>query len=70
MANIASKPSALIRFTRLSNDVLDSRYLQHLKNIVFVFVLLNYWSKAYNKVLVGGPARAFNDFKTYIFKVK
>lgn len=70
MDNTASKPSTLIHFRRLSSGILDSRYLQHLKNIVFVFVLLNYWSKAYNKVMVGGPTRAFNDFKTYIFKVK
>jgi sphinganine-1-phosphate aldolase len=69
MANAASKPSALIRFTQISSDVLDSRYLQHLKNIVFVIVLLNTWSKVYNKVLVGGPVRAFNDFKAYIIKV-
>ncbi|GAA5814070.1 hypothetical protein MFLAVUS_007560 [Mucor flavus] len=69
MANSASKPSALIRFTQLSSDVLDSRYLQQLKNIVFVYVLLSLWSKTYNKVLVGGPVRAFNDLKTYIIKV-
>lgn len=69
MANSVSKPSALIRFTQLSSDVLDSRYLQQLKNIVFVYVLLSLWSKTYNKVLVGGPVRACNDLKTYIVKV-
>lgn len=70
MTNSVSKPSALIRFTQLSTDVLDSRYLQQLKNIVFIYVLLSLWSKTYNKVIVGGPTRAFNDFKAYIIKVR
>lgn len=69
MANAASRPSALIRFTQLSNDVLDSRYVRHIKNIVFVLVLLNYWSKLYNTVLIGGPVRAVHDFKTYLMRV-
>ncbi|KAI8354660.1 sphingosine-1-phosphate lyase [Blakeslea trispora] len=54
---------------QITNDVLDSRYLKHIKNIIFVFVLLNYWSKLYNKVLVGGPIRAIQDLKVYIMKV-
>ncbi|KAL0141067.1 pyridoxal phosphate-dependent transferase [Mucor lusitanicus] len=69
MANAASRPSALIRFTQLSNEVLDSRYLRHIKNIVFVLVLLNYWSKLYNTVLIGGPVRAVHDFKTYLMRI-
>lgn len=69
MTNAASKPSTLVRLTQISNDVLDNRYLQHLKNIIFVIVLLNTWSKVYNKVLVGGPVRAFNDFKAYVIRV-
>jgi sphinganine-1-phosphate aldolase len=69
MTNSVSKPSALIRLAQVSNNVLDSPHLTSLKNIVFVLVLLNYWSKAYNKVLVGGPVRAFNDLKAYIIKV-
>ncbi|CAO3614694.1 unnamed protein product [Mucor fragilis] len=69
MANAASRPSALIRFSQLSNDVLDSRYLRHIKNIVFVLVLLNYWSKLYNTVLIGGPVRAVHDFKTYLMRI-
>jgi sphinganine-1-phosphate aldolase len=69
MTNAASRPSALIRFTQVSNDLLDSRYLRHIKNIVFVLVLLNYWSKLYNTVLIGGPVRAIHDFKTYLMRV-
>jgi sphinganine-1-phosphate aldolase len=65
----SSRGDTLIRFTQLTNDVLDSRHLQHLKNIVFILVLLNYWSKLYNKVIVGGPVRAAKDFKAYILKV-
>lgn len=61
--------SALIRLSQISNEVLESRTLSQLKNIVFVLVLINYWSKAYNKVMVGGPVRAFNDLKAYIIKV-
>ncbi|KAG2214042.1 hypothetical protein INT46_004957 [Mucor plumbeus] len=69
MTNAASRPSALIRFTQVSNDLLDSRYLRHIKNIVFVLVLLNYWSKLYNTVLIGGPVRAIHDFKTYLMRI-
>lgn len=65
-----SKPSPLIRLAQASNSLLDSPHLASLKNIIFVLVLINYWSKAYNKVLVGGPVRAFNDLKAYLFKVK
>lgn len=61
--------SALIRLSQISNDVLESRSLSQLKNVVFVLVLINYWSKAYNKVMVGGPVRALTDLKAYIIKV-
>ncbi|CAO3692989.1 unnamed protein product [Rhizopus stolonifer] len=64
-----SQSSAFIRFSKLSNEVLDSRSLQQLKNIVFLLVLLNYWGKFYNMVLVGGPIRAYHDLKTYVMKV-
>ena len=69
MTNAASKPYALMQFTQLSNDVLDNPRLAQLKNIIFVLVLLNYGSKAYNKVMVGGPIRAFKDFKAHVIKV-
>lgn len=69
MANAASKQTALLQFTQISSDILDNRYIQHLKNIVFILVLLNYWGKLYNKVLVAGPVRAYQDLKSCIFKV-
>lgn len=69
MANAASKQTALLQFTQISSDILDNRYIQHLKNIVFILVLLNYWGKLYNKVLVAGPVRAYQDLKSYILKV-
>jgi sphinganine-1-phosphate aldolase len=61
--------NALVRFAQMSNDFLDNRYLRHIKNIIFVLVLINYWSKLYNQVLIGGPLRAFQDLKAYIIKV-
>ncbi|KAI8888968.1 sphingosine-1-phosphate lyase [Backusella circina FSU 941] len=69
LANQNSREAALIRLIQVTNDVLDSRYLKHLKNIVFVLVLLSYWSKLYNKVLVGGPVQAAKDLKAYILKL-
>ncbi|CEG67498.1 Putative Sphingosine-1-phosphate lyase [Rhizopus microsporus] len=69
MANAVSKQTALLQFTQISSDILDNRYIQHLKNIVFILVLLNYWGKLYNKVLVAGPVRAYQDLKSCIFKI-
>ncbi|KAI8973410.1 sphingosine-1-phosphate lyase [Mycotypha africana] len=69
MQRISNKPQALVRFAHITNDVLDHRYVKYLKNIVFILVLLNYWSKVYNKVLVGGPVRAYHDLKAHIFKL-
>ncbi|OBZ87858.1 Sphingosine-1-phosphate lyase [Choanephora cucurbitarum] len=68
MTQVSSNSTA-IRLLQLTNNVLDSRYLKHIKNIIFVFVLLNYWSKLYNKVLVGGPLRAIQDAKAHLLKV-
>lgn len=67
--SIVKEFSGLLRFVQLFNDLLDNRYLRHVKNIIFVLVVLNYWSKLYNQVLIGGPRRAFQDLKTYIIKV-
>ncbi|KAI8638484.1 sphingosine-1-phosphate lyase [Parasitella parasitica] len=69
MTNAASRPTSLVRLNQLSSKLLDNRYLGHIKNIVFVLVLLNYWSKLYNTVLIGGPVRAYHDFKAYLLKV-
>ncbi|KAI9250288.1 sphingosine-1-phosphate lyase [Sporodiniella umbellata] len=57
------------RFVRHSSAVLDSPALKRFKNIVFVLVLINYWGKLYNKVLVGGPIRAYQDAKAHMLKV-
>ncbi|KAI8072194.1 sphingosine-1-phosphate lyase [Gilbertella persicaria] len=65
----SNSSAALIKFTQLTTHVLDSRYLKHIKNIVFVCVLFNYWSKLYNHVLVGGPSRALMDLKAHILKM-
>ncbi|CAO3611851.1 unnamed protein product [Cunninghamella blakesleeana] len=68
MANSYSKPNTLLQLTTLSNKVLDSQHLKLIKNIVFLLVLYNYWKQFYLSVAVGGPVRAFNDFKAYIKK--
>jgi sphinganine-1-phosphate aldolase len=64
-----TETNALLRFAQMSNDFLDNRYLRHIKNIIFILVLLNYWSKLYNQVLIGGPLRAIQDLKAYVIKV-
>lgn len=69
MSGATYKSPTLIRFSQISNDILDSRRLLHLKNIVFILVLLNCWGKFYNKVLVGGPVRAYYDLKAHVMKV-
>lgn len=69
MANSYSKPNALLQLTTLSNKLLDSQHLKLIKNIVFLLVLYNYWKRFYLSVAIGGPVRAFNDFKAFIKKV-
>ncbi|KAI7878282.1 sphingosine-1-phosphate lyase [Lichtheimia hyalospora FSU 10163] len=50
----------------VAERVLTDRRLIVLKNIVFILVLLNYWSYFYAKFAVGGPVRAFKDLQLYV----
>lgn len=70
MANQVSRPSGTIQQLLWSFEAaLDGLRLNLLKNIIFVLVLLNYWSKFYSKVAVGGPVRAAKDFQAYFKRV-
>lgn len=62
--------TGLTQVVHLLNNILSGPRLTLLKNIVFVLVLLHYWSRFYNKVVVGGPARAIKDFQMYFKRVK
>ncbi|KAI9499013.1 pyridoxal phosphate-dependent transferase [Zychaea mexicana] len=67
MANELSKPMATVsQVYRAVEAALDGRRLTIVKNIVFILVLLNYWSFLYRKFLVGGPIRAIQDLQAYV----
>lgn len=70
MANELSKPMATLDHVyRIIEGLLDGRRLNIVKNIVFILVLLNYWSFLYRKVLVGGPVRAILDLQAFVKRV-
>lgn len=70
MANEISKPtSPWSQVMHIAERVLTDRRLIVLKNIVFILVLLNYWSYFYAKFAVGGPVRAFKDLHLYVKRV-
>lgn len=70
MANQISKPtSPWSQVMHIAERVLTDRRLIVLKNIVFILVLLNYWSYFYSKFAVGGPVRAFKDLQLYVKRV-
>ncbi|KAI8365363.1 sphingosine-1-phosphate lyase [Radiomyces spectabilis] len=68
MAKSGLSSSALTRLAQTSR-ILDNPKWNHLKNIVFFLVVINYWCKFYSKVVVGGPVRAVKDFKAHIMSV-
>ncbi|KAI7861146.1 sphingosine-1-phosphate lyase [Circinella umbellata] len=70
MANELSKPVAKLgHIYRVIEGLLDGKRLSIVKNIVFILVLLNYWSFLYRKVLVGGPVRAIMDVQAFVKRV-
>lgn len=69
MTNTVSTTNPLLRLIQLTNNALNGHHLKNIQKIVFILVLFNYWSKLYNKVLIGGPVRAIQDFKAYLLKV-
>ncbi|KAI9255153.1 pyridoxal phosphate-dependent transferase [Phascolomyces articulosus] len=70
MANELSKPMATVsQVYRTLETLLDGKRLNIVKNVIFILVLLNYWSFLYRKVLVGGPIRAIQDLQTYVKRV-
>lgn len=64
--SLLAKPSALLQQLETA---LNQPRLGRLKNVVFVLVLIHYWSRLYSKVLVRGPIRAGKDAYAYCLKV-
>ncbi|KAI8144329.1 sphingosine-1-phosphate lyase [Fennellomyces sp. T-0311] len=70
MAHQLSKPAATLgQVLQFVNTALDGKRITIVKNIVFILVLLNYWSFLYRKFLVGGPLRAIQDLQLYVKRV-
>ncbi|GAB5592627.1 Dihydrosphingosine phosphate lyase [Umbelopsis nana] len=64
--SLLAKPSALLQQLETA---LNQPRLGRLKNVVFVLVLIHYWSRLYSKVLVRGPIRAGKDAYAYCLKL-
>ena len=64
--SLLAKPSALLQQLETA---LNQPRLARFKNVVFVLVLLHYWSRLYSKVIVRGPTRAAKDAYAYCLKV-
>ncbi|KAI9310798.1 sphingosine-1-phosphate lyase [Dichotomocladium elegans] len=71
MANEISRPAAgpLERVIQGLESVLNNRQLTVLKNVVFILVLLNYWSYFYAKIAVCGPLRVAKDFQAFVKRI-
>lgn len=64
--SLVAKPAALLQQLETA---LNQPRLARFKNVIFVLVLIHYWSRLYSKVLVRGPTRAAKDAYTYCLKV-
>lgn len=64
--SLVAKPTALLQQLE---TFLNQPRLTKFKNVVFVLVLIHYWSRLYSKVIVAGPTRAAKDGYAYCAKV-
>lgn len=64
--SLVAKPAALLQQLETA---LNQPRLARFKNVIFVLVLIHYWSRLYSKVIVRGPTRAAKDAYSYCLRV-